>query len=136
MVLNVSQLLDGFFAEVQADIRAVVEAAKEVNPDAIVKVIFETALLNRDEIIKACELSEAAGADFVKTSTGFASSGATIENVTLMKECVGDRLRVKASGGVRTVDQVIDFIEAGASRCGASATESILSVFTSKDPLD
>jgi deoxyribose-phosphate aldolase len=121
---------------VQADIRAVVEAAKEVNPDAIVKVIFETALLNRDEIIKACELSEAAGADFVKTSTGFASSGATIENVTLMKECVGDRLRVKASGGVRTVDQVIDFIEAGSSRCGASATESILSVFTSKDPLD
>ena len=136
MVLNVSQLIDGFFDAVQADIQAVVSSAKEVNPEAIVKVIFETALLNREQIIKACQLSEAAGADFVKTSTGFAASGATVENVALMKQCVGDRLRVKASGGVRTLDQVIDFIEAGASRCGASATESILAGFTSKDPLD
>jgi len=136
MVLNVSQLRDGFLDLVEADIRAVVDAAKQVNPDCIVKVIFETALLNRDEIIKACELTEAAGADFVKTSTGFAATGATVENVSLMKACVGDRLRVKASGGVRTLDQVIDFIEAGASRCGASATENILQDFTSKAPLD
>jgi len=136
MVLNVSQLRDGFYDLVAADIRAVTEAAKQVNPDCIVKVIFETALLNREEIIKACELTEASGADFVKTSTGFATSGATVENVTLMKECVGDRLKVKASGGVRTLDQVIDFVEAGASRCGASATESILQDFTSKAPLD
>jgi deoxyribose-phosphate aldolase len=136
MVLNVSQLRDGFFDQVEADIRAVTSAAKEVNPDCIVKVIFETALLNREQIIKACLLTEAAGADFVKTSTGFAATGATVENVALMKECVGDRLRVKASGGVRTLDQVIDFVEAGASRCGASATENILQDFTSKVPLD
>ena len=136
MVLNVSQLRDGLFDEVLADISAVVAAAKGENPAALVKVIFETALLNRDQIIKACELTEAAGADFVKTSTGFAASGATIENIALMKECVGDRLQVKASGGVRTLDQVIDFVEAGASRCGSSSTESILEDFTSKAPLD
>ncbi|MFM7030523.1 MAG: deoxyribose-phosphate aldolase [Micrococcales bacterium] len=136
MVLNISQLRDGFFDAVQSDIAAVVDAAKGVNPDAIVKVIFETSLLNREQIIKACQLSEAAGADFVKTSTGFSSAGATIENVALMRECVGDRLKVKASGGVRTLDALIDFVEAGADRCGASATESILEDFTSKAPLD
>lgn len=136
MVLNISQLRDGRFDAVEQDIRAVVEAAKLANPDCIVKVIFETALLNRDQIIKACELTEAAGADFVKTSTGFAASGATLENIALMKVCVGDRLRVKASGGVRTLDQVIDFVEAGASRCGSSSTENILEEFASKAPLD
>jgi len=94
-----------------------------------VKVIFETALLNREQIIKACQLSEEAGADFVKTSTGFASEGATVENIRLMKECVGDRLKVKASGGVRTLDQVIDLLEAGADRCGCSGTEAILESF-------
>jgi deoxyribose-phosphate aldolase len=136
MVLNVSQLLDGYLDLVEADIRAVVDAAKGVNPDCIVKVIFETALLKRYQIVTACQISERAGADFVKTSTGFASAGATLENVALMKECVGDRLRVKASGGVRTLDQVIDFVEAGASRCGASATAAILTEFISKVPLD
>jgi deoxyribose-phosphate aldolase len=136
MVLNVSQLRDGFYDAVREDIAAVVVASKTANPAVVVKVIFETALLNKDQIIKACELTENAGADFVKTSTGFASSGATLENVRLMKAQVGDRLRVKASGGVRTLDQVIDFIEAGASRCGASATEDILEHFTSKAPLD
>ena len=136
MVLNVSQLRDGLFDRVEADIKAVVEAAKLANPECIVKVIFETALLNSDQIIKACELTESAGADFVKTSTGFAASGATLENIQLMKSCVGDRLRVKASGGVRTLDQVIDFVEAGASRCGSSSTEKILEDFTSKVPLD
>ena len=136
MVLNISQLRDGFFDAVEADIRAVVAAAKGVNPDALVKVIFETALLSREQIIEACRLTEAAGADFVKTSTGFSTAGATIENVALMKQCVGDRLQVKASGGVRTLDALIDFVEAGADRCGASATESILQDFTSKAPLD
>jgi len=136
MVLNVSQLRDGFFDLVEQDIRAVVEAAKLTEPDCIVKVIFETALLTPEQIIKACELTERAGADFVKTSTGFAASGATVENIALMKQCVGDRLRVKASGGVRTLDQVIDFVEAGASRCGSSSTEKILEEFASKVPLD
>jgi deoxyribose-phosphate aldolase len=136
MVLNVSWLRDGFYDEVLADISAVVAAAKGANPASIIKVIFETALLTREQIVKACELTEAGGADFVKTSTGFAATGATVDNVALMKSCVGDRLRVKASGGVRTLDQVIDFVEAGASRCGASATEAILEDFTSKAPLD
>lgn len=136
MVLNVSQLRDGFYDLVEADIRAVVEAAKLASPECIVKVIFETALLTSEQIAKACELTERAGADFVKTSTGFAASGATLENVALMKSCVGDRLRVKASGGVRTLDQVIDFVEAGVSRCGSSSTEKILEDFTSKVPLD
>lgn len=132
MVLNVAALLDGDLATVQEDIAAVVAAAKEVNPNAIVKVIFETALLNREQIVAACRLSEAAGADFVKTSTGFAAAGATLENVALMRECVGDRLKVKASGGVRTLDQVIDFLEAGADRCGASATEKIVEEYKSR----
>jgi len=126
MVINISALLEGQFDVVLADIKAVVDAAHGLKSTSIVKVIFETALLNREQIIKACQLSEEAGADFVKTSTGFASEGATVENIRLMKECVGDRLKVKASGGVRTLDQVIDFLEAGADRCGCSGTEAIL----------
>lgn len=129
MVMNISAMLEGDLATVGADIKAVVEAAHGINSASIVKVIFETAYLSREQIIKACELSEAAGADFVKTSTGFASEGATVENIRLMKQCVGDRLKVKASGGVRTLDQVIDLLEAGADRCGCSGTESILESF-------
>ena len=87
--------------------RAVVEAAHARG--ASVKVIFETAFLNDELIVKACELTEAAGADYVKTSTGFASEGATLHNVQLMKATVGDRLKVKSSGGVRTLDQLIDY---------------------------
>ena len=131
MVLNVSALIAGDLETVETDIAAVVTAAREANGFALVKVIFETALLNREQIITACRISELAGADFVKTSTGFAAEGATIENVRLMKDCVGDRLKVKASGGVRTLDQVIDFLEAGADRCGASATEKIVEQYKS-----
>ena len=129
MVINISALIEGDFDLVLSDIKTVVEAAHGLKPKSIVKVIFETALLNREQIIKACELSELAGADFVKTSTGFSSEGATVENIRLMKQCVGDRLKVKASGGVRTLDQVIDLLEAGADRCGCSGTESILESF-------
>lgn len=130
MVLNISALLSGDFAFVEQDIRAVTEAAH--SKGVSVKVIFETAFLNDDLVIKACQLTEAAGADYVKTSTGFASEGATLHNIQLMKATVGDRLKVKSSGGVRTLDQLIDFMDAGVSRSGSSATEAILAEFLEK----
>jgi len=132
MVLNVGWLVAGHLDEVTADISAVVGAAKSANAKALVKVIFETALLNEDQIVAACKASEAAGADYVKTSTGFASSGATVENIRLMRATVGQRLGVKASGGVRTLDSIIDMIEAGASRVGSSSTDAVLSGFREK----
>ena len=132
MVLNVSELVSGNLEAVQADIAAVVQATRPLDSEAIVKVIFETALLTEDQIVIACKLTEAAGADFVKTSTGFASAGATVEHIKLMKATVGDRLQVKASGGIRTLDQVVDLLDAGADRCGCSATESVLAEFEQK----
>jgi len=132
MVLNVSALLSGDYDLVERDIRAVVEASKEQLPEASVKVIFETAYLNDELIVRACQLTESAGADYVKTSTGFAHEGATLHNVQLMKKTVGDRLKVKSSGGVRTLDQIIDFMDAGVTRSGCSATEAVLEEFLSK----
>ncbi len=130
MVMNVSAMLSGDFDCVERDIRAVVEAAHPKG--ASVKVIFETAFLNDEQIVKACELTEIAGADYVKTSTGFASEGATTHNVALMKKTVGDRLKVKSSGGVRTLDQLIDYMDLGVTRSGCSATAQVLEEFISK----
>lgn len=130
MVLNVSALLSGDFDYVEHDIRAVVDVAHIAG--ASVKVIFETAYLNDELIVKACELTEAAGADYVKTSTGFATEGATLHNVQLMKATVGDRLKVKSSGGVRTLDQLIDYMDAGVTRSGCSATQQVLEEFIAK----
>jgi deoxyribose-phosphate aldolase len=130
MVINISALLSGDYDYVEHDIRAVVDVAHPAG--ASVKVIFETAFLNDDLIVKACELTEAAGADYVKTSTGFASEGATLHNVKLMKATVGDRLKVKSSGGVRTLDQLIDFMDAGVTRSGCSATAQVLEEFIAK----
>lgn len=130
MVLNVSALLSGDYDYVEKDIRGVVEAAH--SKGASVKVIFETAFLNDEQVIKACELTESAGADYVKTSTGFASEGATTHNVALMKKTVGDRLKVKSSGGVRTLDQLIDYMDLGVTRSGCSATAQVLEEFVSK----
>ncbi len=132
MVLNVSDLVSGFDAAVEADIHAVVNAVRAANELASVKVIFETALLTKEQILKACQITESAGADYVKTSTGFASEGATLENIRLMKAAVGERLKVKASGGIRTLDQVVDFMDAGVSRCGCSATAAVLAEFDQK----
>lgn len=129
MVLNISALLSGDYEYVENDIRAVVEAAEG---KASVKVIFETAYLNDELIIKACELTELAGADYVKTSTGFAHEGATTHNVALMKKTVGDRLKIKSSGGVRTLDQLIDYMDLGVTRSGCSATEQVLTEFEAK----
>ena len=126
MVINIGWMLSGDTVAVEDDIRMVVDAARAVNDTTCVKVILETAFLSKDQIVKACELSESAGADLVKTSTGFAPEGATVENIALMRATVGDRLGVKASGGIRTLEQVEALVAAGASRVGLSGTAEIL----------
>lgn len=124
MVLNVGAMKDGRYEDVRDDIVEVVESAAEF--DAAVKVILETCLLTDSEIVRACQLAEEAGAAFVKTSTGFSSGGATAHHVRLMRETVGDRLQIKASGGIRDLNTVLEMIEAGADRIGASASVSII----------
>lgn len=118
MVINIGALKDKDYKIVLEDIKAVVNEAKS---KAIVKVIIETCLLDEDEKIKACELSMEAGADFVKTSTGFSTGGATVEDVKLMKSVVGNNLQIKASGGVKDLKIANEMIEAGALRLGTSA---------------
>ncbi|MBB4825766.1 deoxyribose-phosphate aldolase [Sporosarcina luteola] len=123
MVINVGALKSGDDGQVRQDIEAVVEAAKG---KAIVKVIIETSLLTDNEKRKACELSVAAGADFVKTSTGFSTGGATAEDVKLMRGVVGPEMGVKASGGVRSYEDMKQMIDAGATRIGASSGVQIM----------
>lgn len=123
MVINIGALKSEHFNKVQKDIEAVVEAAKD---RALVKVIIETALLEKDEIIKACELAKAAGADFVKTSTGFSTGGAKVEDVRLMRETVGPDMGVKASGGIHNEAEALAMVEAGATRIGTSAGVAIM----------
>jgi deoxyribose-phosphate aldolase len=125
MVINIGWMLSGDLVAVEDDIRQVVNAARAVNDTACIKVILETAYLSQEQIVKACEMSESAGADFVKTSTGFAPEGANVENIALMRATVGDRLGVKASGGIRTLEQVEALVAAGASRVGLSGTAEI-----------
>ncbi len=127
MVIHIGHLIEGRDDLVLADIKAVVEAAD----GALVKVILETSELTDEQIVRACELSRDAGAGYVKTSTGFASGGANAHVVSLMAKTVPG-LGVKASGGVRTLDQLIDMVEAGATRVGASGTFAILEEFDSK----
>ena len=122
MVINVGALKEGRESFVEGDIRAVVEAAGQ----ATVKVIIETCYLTDDEIVRACRLAVRAGADFVKTSTGFGPAGAKVEHVRLMRATVGPEIGVKAAGGIRTYQDAIDLIEAGANRIGASAGISIV----------
>jgi deoxyribose-phosphate aldolase len=123
MVINIGALKDHNDKLVEEDIRAVVEAAKG---KAHTKVIIETSLLSEEEKIRACELSVKAGADFVKTSTGFSTGGATAEDIALMRRTVGPELGVKASGGVRSTEDVQKMIEAGATRIGASSSIAIV----------
>ena len=117
MVIAIGALKAGLYQEVQQDIEAVVKASQ----GHLVKVILETCLLSREEIVKACQLAMAAGAQFVKTSTGFNKHGATVEDVALMKANVGEKMMVKASGGIRTLQDALQMIEAGASRLGTSS---------------
>lgn len=129
MVLNVGKLKSQQYDFVETDIRAVVEAARVSRRGgrrALVKVILETALLTDEEKVIACVLAQNAGADFVKTSTGFSSGGATAADVALMRRTVGDRLGVKASGGVRTAEDARSMIAHGATRIGASASVAIV----------
>lgn len=123
MVINIGALKDKNFNKVKEDIEAVVNEAKG---KALVKVIIETSLLTEDEKIRACEISMEAGADFVKTSTGFSTGGATVEDVKLMKSVVGEKLEVKASGGVRDLQTAKNMIEAGATRLGTSSGIAIV----------
>ena len=123
MVLNIGRLRSGAVDEVRADIGAVVEVAAR---RALVKVILENAYLDKAQKILGCRLSEEAGADFVKTSTGFAPSGATLEDLRLMRLSVSPGIGVKAAGGIRTLDALIDAMNAGATRVGATATRAIL----------
>lgn len=122
MVINIGALKSGDYELVLRDIKAVVEAAKPIG----VKVILETSKLEHDEKVIACALSKAAGAAFVKTSTGFGGGGATVEDVTLMRALVGSEMGVKASGGVRSRDDVQAMLKAGANRIGASASVTIV----------
>ena len=123
MVINVGQLKSGQYEVVEADIRAVVEASQ----DKLVKVIIETCLLTNDEKVKACQLAVSAGADFVKTSTGFSAAGATVEDIVLRRETVGPNIGVKAAGGARSYEDAEAFIEAGATRIGTSSGVAIVS---------
>lgn len=124
MVINVGELKAGHDEQVLGDIQAVVKAGHAAQKH--VKVIIETCLLSDEEKRRACELSEQAGADFVKTSTGFSTGGATVADVTLMRSVVGDRLGVKASGGIHSKEDAEAMIAAGANRLGASAGVKIM----------
>lgn len=124
MVINIGALKSKQFNKVQQDIEAVVEAAKD---RALVKVIIETALLTNEEIVKACELAKIAGADFVKTSTGFSTGGAKVEDIRLMRATVGPEMGVKASGGIHNEEEAVAMVEAGATRIGTSAGVAIIS---------
>ena len=124
MVLNIGMLKSGLYDQVEADIRCVVEVGHAVG--AVVKVILETCLLSMAEKLRAAEIVIAAGADFLKTSTGFSTGGATAADVALLRGVAGDCCGVKASGGIRTLDDARVMLEAGASRIGASASVRIV----------
>ena len=119
-------LKSGDFYTVQEDIAEVVKAVKTINPEAIVKVILEMAYLDENEKVSACQLAKAAEADFVKTSTGFGTGGATVKDVKLMRKIVGDSMGVKAAGGIRDAKTALEMIEAGATRIGTSSGITIV----------
>lgn len=122
MVINIGALKSRNLKLVEDDIKAVVEASGS----KLVKVIIETCLLTDEEKVEACQLAKLAGADFVKTSIGFSTGGATVENIELMREAVGPTMGVKASGGARTLEAAQDFIKAGATRIGTSSGVAIM----------
>ena len=127
MVLNIGQLRSGNYDSVREDIRAVCDAAHARG--AKVKVILENAYLTDDEKVTACMICEEAGADWGKTSTGFAPSGATLDDLRLMRNVVSEKVQVKAAGGVRTLDSILPVIDVGCTRVGATATAIILDEF-------
>ena len=126
MVLNVGALKDGDTGAVEADIRAVVEAAKGARKSVLVKVIIETCYLTDEEKVLACQAAARAGADFVKTSTGFGTGGATVQDVALMRKSIPAAMKVKAAGGIHSYAEALALVEAGADRIGASAGIAIV----------
>ena len=130
MVIQIGALKAGRDTDVEADIRAIVEVAH--GGGAIVKVIFENAYLTDDEKIRACHLTEAAGAEFVKTSTGFAPTGATHDDLRLMRANTSAHVQVKAAGGVRTLDALLEVMALGVTRVGATATAAIIDDFRAR----
>jgi len=130
MVINIGALKSRDYETVKRDIEAVVDV-KRYHDDFVVKVIIETGCLTDEEKVMACKLAKEAGADFVKTSTGFIKGGATVEDVRLMRETVGEDMGVKAAGGIRTFKQALAMIEAGANRIGTSAGVAIIEGFSS-----
>jgi len=125
VVINIGWMKSGMYDQVRDEIAAVVEAAQ----DNQVKVILENAYLTKEEIVKACQLCEAAGADYVKTSTGFAPTGAILEDVQLMRASVSSKMEVKSAGGVKSLDMLLSFMDAGVKRSGASGTAAMLDEF-------
>jgi deoxyribose-phosphate aldolase len=130
MVIDIGALKSGRDERVAADIGAVVEVAHAAG--AIVKVILENAYLTDDEKVRGCRLTESAGADFVKTSTGFASGGATHADLALMRSAVSERVQIKAAGGVRTLDDLLEVMALGVTRIGATQTKPILDEYRSR----
>ena len=126
MVLNIGALKEARYDVVVEDIGAVVQAAAAADPDALVKVIIETCFLTNEEKRAACRLAREAGARFVKTSTGFGDGGATVEDVSLMRDVISPEMGVKASGGIKTANQALNMIRAGASRIGTSSGVAIV----------
>lgn len=136
MVINVGELRSGHTEAVGAEISAVVQVARSSPAPVLVKVILENAYLTDEQKVLGCKLVEQAGADFVKTSTGFAPSGATLEDLKLMRLSVGPQVQVKAAGGVRTLDALLAVIDVGVTRCGATATAAILDEFRTREGKD
>lgn len=128
MVLNIGLLKSGLYEEVKSDIKAVVDAAG----GKMVKVILENAYLIDDEKVTACKLCEAAGAHYVKTSSGYAPTGATVADVKLMRASVSPKVKVKSAGGVRTLDALIEMLDAGIARSGATTTSTMLDEYTQR----
>lgn len=124
VVINVGAVKDGKYDYIRNELSLLADICHE--KDAVLKVILETCLLTDEEITTACILSKQSGADYVKTSTGFSTAGATAEHVKLMREAVGSDMKIKASGGIRTLEDAYTFIEAGADRLGCSASVSIM----------
>jgi len=130
MVINIARLRSGESAYVRDEIAAIVSVA--ASHDGIVKVILENAYLDHDQKVLGCRLADEAGAQFVKTSTGFAPSGATLEDLALMRASVSSHVQVKAAGGVRTLDALLDVMGVGVTRVGATATATMLDDFTAR----
>jgi deoxyribose-phosphate aldolase len=130
MVLDLGALMSGRDDDVRTDIEAVVEVAHRRG--ALVKVILENAYLTDDQKVRGCRLAEAAGAEFVKTSTGYAATGATLEDLALMRRTVSSHVQIKAAGGVRTLDQLLAVLELGVSRVGATTTAHMLDDFKAR----